>query len=100
MNTWVLIEKGIITTVVIADTCREYGNWLAYPYPCDLCGASNIAGRAIDEFDENGNFIALPESEEIKPDSKMLENPVMEEIETEPELEDVKEESVIEDMSE
>jgi hypothetical protein len=100
MNTWVLVENGIVKTVVIADTCRESGNWLAYPYPCDLCGALNIAGRSIDEFDENGNFIALPESEEIKPDSKMVENPVMEEIETEPELEEVKEKSVIEDLSE
>jgi hypothetical protein len=100
MNTWVLVEKGIITTVVIADTCREYGNWMAYPYPCDLCGASNIAGRAIDEFDENGNFIALPEAEEIQPESELSEDPVIEEIETEPELKEVNEESVIENLSE
>lgn len=58
MKTWVSIVNGIVKVVIIAqDQPAGDDPWVEYPYPSDIGGPANIAGRSIAEFDAVGNFI-------------------------------------------
>ena len=56
MRTWVVVEKGIVKTVMLAED-KPAGAlpWVEYPYPCDLAGPENIAGTKITDYDTKGN---------------------------------------------
>jgi len=58
VKAWVRTEEEIIASVIVAND-RPAGNeeWNEYPFPSDIGGPANIAGRSIHEFDENGNFL-------------------------------------------
>ena len=58
MKTFVKIEEGIVRSVVVCaeGVLANEGEFTKYPYPSDLGGPSNIAGKSIAEFEVDGNF--------------------------------------------
>ena len=70
MKTWVHVENEIVIAVMVCeDRPAGEGDWIEYPYPCDIAGAGshgaiNAAGMSLNEFDADGN-LPIQEQEEL-----------------------------------
>lgn len=57
MKTFVRVENGMIEAVMeCSETPAGDDEWIEYPFPCDIGSPLNVAGRALSDFDSNGNL--------------------------------------------